>query len=296
MIATLLGASIGVPYVVSQKSAGPATPGASAPHAATSSNWSWPSSAPSASLTGVSATSGPVAVANDPAHISYAGVSSAPQLEGVRLHPVETVLRFDRTRDWVYQNWDRKSTGPTDVGLEAVRVALVSGTDIGSLAGSLTYFFNDQGAIEHISFRGTTGDPRKLVDFLTRTYHFQRVPGPTGEEVYQVGSGSQVSSELRTRPEPVQSTESRHSAVTVRLELARPGSQRYLPPRPPALQIPQAAAPATPPPAAAASTAAGEKEAESESSITSTLKAPFDNARYATPEEENQRRWMRWPN
>jgi hypothetical protein len=293
MIATLLGASIGVPYVMSHKPAGPAAPGASATHApsASGNGWSWPWAAPAATLTGVSAATPtmPVLPGQQP-------LSPTPQLESVRMHPVETVLRFDLTRDWVYRNWDRKSTGPTDVGLLAVRVALVSGRDIGSLAGSLTYFFNDQGAIEHISFRGRTGDSTRLVNFLTKTYHFARVASPTGEQVYQVGSGDKVQSELRTHPESVLTSASPHSSIAVELELARPGSQRYLPPRVPALSIPQVATTAPPPTTAAAEATTANAASSDPTGITSGVKSTFDKARYATPQEENQMHWARWPN
>ncbi len=295
MIATLVGASIGVPYMVSHKSTGPAATGTNATHAPSASGngngWSWPWAVPGATLTGVSA-----ATPNMPLSPGQQPFSPAPHLESVRMHPVETVLRFDLTRDWVVRNWDRKSTGPTDVGLLAVRVALVSGRDIGSIAGSLTYFFNDQGAIEHISFRGRTGDSTRLVNFLTRTYHFARVPSPTGEQVYQVGSGDKVQSELRTHPEPVLTSATPHSSIAVELELARPGSQRYLPPRVPALSIPQVAT-TVPPPATAGAEATAPSAASSDpTGITSAVKSTFDKARYATPQEENQMHWARWPN
>ena len=119
-------------------------------------------------------------------------VRSAPRpLDGAQFTSVEQVLRFDVTKEWVYQNWDRKSTGPTDVGLFSVRVPLVMGTQMTALAGSLTYYFNAQGQVEHISFRGRTGDTTQLVQFLTRYYQFQPVSSPTGEQVYQVGNGEQ---------------------------------------------------------------------------------------------------------
>src|SRR5262245_19134125 len=203
MIATLLGASVGVPYVMSHKSAAPAANGApaasaSAPApAASTSGWSWPTVAPTATVTGVTATP----AAPPPAAIQQPLATTPAAPETLTMHPVETVLRFDLTRDWVYRSWERKSVGPTDVGLYAVRVALVSGTDISSIAGSLTYFFNNQGAIEHISFRGRTGDAARLVDFLTRTYHFAPSASPTGEQVYQIMYGENVQSELRIRPE-----------------------------------------------------------------------------------------------
>ena len=286
MIATLLGASIGVPYAVSHKTAPPAATGASAPNAASHSGWSWPTwISPASPPTGTMATT-PTA----PTQTGPAQLSQAPPVDRVRMHPVEQVLRFDLTRDWVYRNWDRKSTGPTDVGLFAVRVALVSGTDISSLAGSLTYFFNAQGQIEHISFRGRTGDSTRLVDFLTRTYGFQRAASPTGEQVFQVGQSGKVQSELRTHPESVLLSTLPHGSIAVELELARPGSKRYLPPRGPVLQIPQVAS--TAPPASKAAQTAEGADAATASDGTSL----FDKARYATPQEQEQVLWRRWPN
>jgi hypothetical protein len=151
------------------------------------------------------------------------------------------VLRFDLTKDWVYRNWARTTTGPTDVGLFAVRVPLVTGTQLSSAAGALTYFFNSHDQIEHISFRGRTGDATRLVYFLAQAYQFERVEGQVGEEVYQVRRRGRVQSELRTRPAPVVWSTS-HGNIALELELARPGSKRFLPPRGPDVQIPQAAA------------------------------------------------------
>ena len=124
-------------------------------------------------------------------------------LEGTQFHSVEQVLRFDVTKEWVYHNWSRKSTGPTDVGLFAVRVPVVTGTQLAAIAGSLTYFFNSYGQVEHISFRGRTGDPTQLVNFLMRTYGFQRSTAPVGEQLLQVKRGERIQSELRTRSESV---------------------------------------------------------------------------------------------
>jgi hypothetical protein len=213
-------------------------------------------------------------------------MSTAP-LEGTRLHSIDQVLRFDITKDWVYRNWARKSTWPTDVGLVGVRVPLVTGTDIAALAGSLTYFFNAQGQLEHIAFRGTTGDSTALVGFLTRTYQFQWSSAAVGEQLYQVKSGTRVQSELRTRPQAVLWTTAPHSSIAVELELARPGSKRFLPPRAPALEIPQVAS--STPPAADASAATDSSSQTGDDSF-------FDTIRRATPEEEGQVLWRRWPN
>jgi hypothetical protein len=172
--------------------------------------------------------------------------------------------------------------------LFSVRVPLVTGTHITAIAGSLTYYFNAQGQVEHISFRGRTGDTTQLVNFLARTYQFQRMDAPIGDQLYQVKRGRRIQSELRTRPEPVLWTTSPHESFTVELELARPGSPRFLPPRAPNLQIPQVAS-ATPP-----ATPANESGPAQAAGIPGG--SYLDKLRYATPQEEGQVLSKRWPN
>jgi hypothetical protein len=162
-----------------------------------------------------------------------------PRNHGTAITPVNQALRFDVTKQWVDQTWPRKTVAPTDVGLTSVRVPLISGTQPASLAGSLTYFFNTQGQVEHISFRGRTGDATPLVQLLTQQYQFQRVDTGVGEQVYQVRSGDGVQSELRIQSWGVIRSDAPQQNVTVELEFARPGSQRFLPPRGPVLAIPQ---------------------------------------------------------
>jgi hypothetical protein len=225
------------------------------------------------------------------------GTSGAPVLtnrvpaNSTLFTSVDQVLRFDVTKEWVYRNWDRKSTGPTDVGLFSVRVPLVMAPRIYALAGSLTYYFNIQGQVEHISFRGRTGDSTQLVQFLTTTYQFQHIPSPTGEQVYQMQYEGQVQSELRTHPEAVLWANSPNQSIAVELELARPGSSRVLPPRPTGFEALQQAAgvPSTQP----AATAAAEK---TESASESKGSSYFSKIRYASPKEESQVIWQRWPN
>jgi hypothetical protein len=193
-------------------------------------------------------------------------------------------LRFDVTKEWVYRYWSRKSTGPTDVGLFSVRVPLVMGTERTALAGSLTYHFNNYGQVEHISFRGRTADTTQLVNFLVRTYEFKPIPGPTGEQVYQVTRSQRVQSELRTWPDSVLQSATPHRSIAVELELARPGTKRFLPPRGPSLAVPQVA---SPPPVVAPAPATG-----SGTGMSSYL----NGMRYATPQEEANVLWKRWPN
>jgi hypothetical protein len=163
---------------------------------------------------------------------------------------------------------------------------VVTGTHLASIAGSLTYFFNAYGQVEHISFRGRTGDTTHLVNFLVRTYGFQHAGAPIGEQLYQVSRGSRVQSELRTRAESILWSSAPHSTFVVELELARPGSQRFLPPRTPPLEIPQVAA-AKPAPTTSDSAA---------TTNDAGMQPYLDKFRYATPQEEGQVLWRRWPN
>lgn len=276
IIASLVGASVGVPYFVSRTNSGdggaaiqPAPPVSGSVAAVSAPPLPGPPSPPAVSvIPSARSTSGAAAVPPSPS--------------------AEQALQFNVTKDWVYRSWDRKSTGPTDVGLFAIRVPLVSGTQSASLAGSLTYYFNTQDEVEHISFRGRTGDPSRLVRFLMQNYQFQPQGSQPGEQVYQVADRGGVRSELRTRPAPIVATASPHGLHSVELELARPGSGRYLPPRGPFISVPQA-------------TDAGQPASNLDStSSTASQSAPsgnyFDDVRYATPQEESQAFWKRWPN
>jgi hypothetical protein len=278
IIASLLGASIGVPYFASQSKQGEDATGSQSPT---------PAAAPAQSAPALAAVppQGPI----ESPGLSING--NAAPWESARLHSAEQVLRFDLTNEWVYRNWARKSTGPTDVGLFAVRVPLVTGTQIASLAGSLTYYFNTHGQVEHISFRGRTGDTTPLVSFLARTYEFERAEAPVGEQLYQVKRGRRVQSELRTRPEPVLLATSPHNSIAVELELARPGSRRFLPPRTPQLEIPQTASTPLPEAAPSANSSPATTTGTPESAGSSFL----DKFRRATPQEEGRVLWKRWP-
>jgi hypothetical protein len=274
IIATLVGASVAVPYL---RSKSPSTnPGAiNAPAIGTYGQQQ-----------SVMAQRLPILAQGSATPVGVSRVA----LNGTQFSSIEQVLRFDVSKEWVYQNWDRKSTGPTDVGLFSVRVPLVMAPQLYALAGSLTYYFNGQGQVEHISFRGRTGDSTQLVQLLTTRYQFQQIESPVGEQVYQVQNDGQVQSELRTHPEAVLWLNSPNRRISVELELARPGSSRVLPPRPTGFEGLQAAQAQQA--AVAAQSAAAEK---SGTATESNGNSYFKKIRYASPEEESQVIWQRWP-
>lgn len=277
IIATLVGATVGVPYLATRSSA---SKPAGRPQAASYSPFS------TTTPTRLPAVGDPMQTST-PLPGSGSFGNRAPY-SGAQFTSVNQVIRFDVTKDWVYRNWDRKSTGPTDVGLFSVRVPLVMAPQISALAGALTYYFNSQGQVEHISFRGRTGDSTPLVQLLTTTYQLERVDASTGDQVYQTRYRGQVQSELRTHPEAVLWSSSPNQSIAVELELARPGSERVLPPRPTGFEGMQQAA--------AAQAAASTPPALSQSAADAKSGSYLDRIRHATPQEESQVLWKRYPN
>jgi hypothetical protein len=198
---------------------------------------------------------------------------------------LQEVLRFDVSREWVYQNWERKSTGLADPQMFGIRVPLITGTQRTDLAGSLTYQFDAQGQVQHISFRGRTADTSGIVNYLTQTYQFQRMQAPAGEQLYQVRDGNSVYSELRTTPESVLLETSPLGSFGVVLEMGRPGSNRALQPQVPQLDIPEVAESTKP----AEEAAKAASDAKDNPNLVGSL-------RPATQVEHNQRVEHRWPN
>ena len=153
-------------------------------------------------------------------------------VEGMTVMSLSQVINFNVTKEWVYQNWSRKSTALSDLGLFGVRVPLVTGTQIHDLAGSLTYFFGNDGRVHRIAFHGTTGDTTQVVMLAAQQYGLQPQATPiAGEQLFQVRRENQVFSELRTRPAPVLWSSSPHDSFTVDLDLQHPEIRTPLPSR-----------------------------------------------------------------
>jgi hypothetical protein len=160
-------------------------------------------------------------------------------LEGLPVYELPDVLRFDVTPNWVYDRWSRKSTALSELDLFGVRVPLVTGTKMDDLAGSLTYYFNSKGAAQRITFRGRTGDTRKIIALLASRFGF-RVERPivAGEQLYQVRWNGKPMSQLRIRPASVVWASAPHASFELELDLQRPGSPRYLADPNPGIKLP----------------------------------------------------------
>ena len=109
----------------------------------------------------------------------------------------------------------------SDSNLEGLRVALVTGSQTDDVAGSLTYYFDKQHAVQRITLHGTTGDPRRLVQFVTETYKL--TPQPTLDAgLYVAHWNGQPTSALRVFHAPIVRADQSLSRYEVQLEINRP--------------------------------------------------------------------------
>jgi len=233
LLSTALGSAVAVPYYLG---------GPSETASSLSSLWG-SASPPTAAGDGGSFQGGselalggagiPSSLEGDPTSRPAAKVP----LEGMPVYDLADVLRMDVTQSWVYSRWSRKSTALADLDLHGIRVPLVTGTEVDDLAGSLTYYFNAAGQVQRLSFRGRTGDTRKLVTLVVARFGFRRQPPRfPSEQLYQVRWNGKPISELRIRPAPIIWAHAPHASFEVTLELERPGSGRFLQlPEPPAV-------------------------------------------------------------
>ncbi len=203
---------------------------------ATLANWSKSSSDESGGDYGplVDATGRPIEfAASGTAPSSVAGGSSEAgaelRLEGFPVADMREVFRFDITPAWVTSRWARVSTVRADATLSGLRVPLVTGTGIDDLAGSLTYYFDDEHQVQRITFQGTTGDARRLVAHLTQYFRFE--PKPTLDAGLYVRSwNGRPTDGLRISYAPVILANEARAQLDVMLELNRPGSRHGISP------------------------------------------------------------------
>lgn len=161
-------------------------------------------------------------VAESPAHPQPATTQSRTSSE-VKLVPLEQALRWEVKPAWVLSTWSRVTTALPELDLQGYRVAYVSGTAETDIAGSLSYYFDNTHHLRRIEFHGTSGDARRLVQFLITQHHFQRrLSDDPSTYLYQVPDGRTALSEMRIKTAPVVSSESPLSRFAVTLEMRKP--------------------------------------------------------------------------
>jgi hypothetical protein len=162
-----------------------------------------------------------------PSEFGYGPKSQKPQLEldqafaGPPCADFNEVFRADITPQWVTQRWPRVSTITAEVGLEGLRVPLVSGTRLDDVAGTLTYYFNPYHQVQRLAFDGFTGDERRLLTMLTAVYGLK--PEPTlNAGMYVSRWNATPTSVLKIARAPVITAASPHAQLHLQIELNRP--------------------------------------------------------------------------
>ncbi len=149
--------------------------------------------------------------------------SREPQqaLTGLQVSDLREVLRFDITPQWVPQRFARVSTVLADMNLDGLRVPLVTGTNVGDIAGTLTYYFDRYQRLQRVNIHGLTGDPARVVQTLQQFYQLQQEPA-LGGDLYLIKWNGQPTSVLHVSPAPIIYANAEHSKYSVFLELNQP--------------------------------------------------------------------------
>lgn len=151
---------------------------------------------------------------------ALAAWEDAQRAGGRTLVDLAEILRFDVDPAWVVHRFPRVSTGLSDTGVEGYRVPLVTGTANDDVAGALTYFFNEQRSVDRITFYGTTGDPRRFVDTVSRLHGLKPVEAKDpGVFAYESKSWGQTKNQLHVRSAPVARAEWSRSKFQVEMVL-----------------------------------------------------------------------------
>lgn len=216
--ALLLAGAAGGPYVLYETEAGqaarqtassfmgsepsaPAAPGGYTPKATTQDLWNFNLGTPTVE--------------------QLQALEPAPALTGTEISDLREVLRFDITPVWVPQHFSRVSTVLADMSLDGLRVPLVTGTEVGDLAGTLTYYFDRYQRLQRLKIHALTGDPAQVVQTLQQFYQLHQEPA-LGGGLYLIKWNGAPTSVLHVAPAPIIYATAEHSRYTVFLELNQP--------------------------------------------------------------------------
>lgn len=185
------------------------------------------SGAPAASIPGTQAAGQPGTAM--PGQSGLNALSIGPPRTAPVFQDFTHVFNFNANPRWIIETWPRVSTTLADMRLEGLRVPLVTGSRVDDLAGSLTYYFDQEKQLQRITFQGTTGDERRLVAMLQQVYEFELEPSVAGT-MYMVKWNGEPVSVLRVEPAPVINANLPHTRLNLHLEINRPSRYYALSP------------------------------------------------------------------
>ena len=103
-----------------------------------------------------------------------------PRFTGPPGVPLEHLLSFQATPEWIGKNWSRVTTRLADLDLHGWRVPIMLENQ-GELYGSITYYFDQQRQVQRILLHGYTSDASDIVQLATTRYQMKRIPSTVSE-------------------------------------------------------------------------------------------------------------------
>jgi hypothetical protein len=236
---TLLGAAllglVGLPYVLSTQKEQPRAPEAGLenlgltgmPPARIESSPRLPAMPPMADAPKAAVGYATPALVDTRA-IAAPGQAVRPAETSATPASLEDIFRFELTPEQIVGTWPMVNTTTNQAELKGYRVALVTGNRPESLAGSLTYYFNGEQQLQRIVFHGTTGEPRPLVQLVSRKFDFKSdAAADVGTQRYVVRWSGKIVSEMRVQPAQVIDAGQPHRRFSINLLIERPQKLRW---------------------------------------------------------------------
>jgi hypothetical protein len=143
------------------------------------------------------------------------------------IQDIREVIRFDMTPTMLTQRFSRVTTVLSNPQFDGHRVTLVTGTRPTDLAGTLTYFFDANKAVQRIQFFGTTGDPSMVAGMMVQFYRLQPEPSLRGQ-LFTTRWNGRITSMLQIAPAPVIQSGASNANYHVFLELNQPSANYAL--------------------------------------------------------------------
>ena len=159
---------------------------------------------------------------------------NTPHLDGGVIGRFGDIINMNITPKWITQRWARVSKNIQSGPWQGCRVPIVTGEKTNDLAGALTYYFDNQQQLQRIAFRGTTGEPQRIITMLQQEFHLTKRPTSLTGLYIKSQNRRPVSVLMITRlpHAATQNDAARYSQYTIQFELNRPSigtqlSDRY---------------------------------------------------------------------
>jgi hypothetical protein len=144
--------------------------------------------------------------------------TESPPIVGPPGAPLEHLLSFEITPEWVSENWSRVSTRLAELDLDGWRVAVATGTTATDLTGSITYYFDQKRRVQRITLHGYAADASRIVNMAASRFGMQRIPSD-GQDLYTASIEGEPIGGLRVGHPPIVRKNGR--SVEILMELNR---------------------------------------------------------------------------